>query len=354
MKICFIAGTLGLGGAERQLYYMIKTLTEHHVPCQVLCLTRGEIYEERIRALGVPVIWVGQSSNRAFRLWRIMTEVRKLRPDIVQSAHSYTSLYATIAAKACRRIDIAAIRNQGLEEYTDHGILGKISLRLCSNIVGNSKSALNSIKTKYKSKSTYILENVVDCAAFHPRDILSKNKQPRLISIGRLVAQKRHDLFLKTVALVRDSVPKASGTIVGSGPLLNDLTNLAHLLNLQDCVRFAGSTDSVVDYYHNTDILVLTSDYEGTPNVVLEAMACGLPVITTRVGGISDLVIDGKTGFIVDCGDVETLAQRVIQLAEDIELRKRMGQAAREEIVRYYSLDTLYEKLVAIYQSVSI
>ena len=114
LKISFVAGTLGKGGAEQQLFYCLKTLKGLGADVTLLCLTRDEFWEKPISALGIPVTWVGKNPNRSARALRIAAEARRIRPQIVQSQHFYTNLYAMAAAKASGAIDVGVARS-GLE-----------------------------------------------------------------------------------------------------------------------------------------------------------------------------------------------------------------------------------------------
>lgn len=353
-RVCFIAGTLGRGGAERQLYYMLKVLSEKGIDCRVLSLTRGEAYEEKIAALGVPVVWVGQASSPFARFWGIINQARTWQPDIIQSAHSYTSLYAIVAALVCQKVSITAVRNQGLQEFLGLGLWGRLSLALSQNIAGNSHQAIHSIKERFPTKRVFLLNNIVDCATFHPSGTASKQteKTIHVLTCGRLVSQKRQDVFLKAFALAKRLSPDLRASIVGSGPLHDNLVALAKELNIQDHVTFVESTEKIVDYYRNTHIFVLTSDYEGTPNVVLEAMACGLPVVATAVGGITELVRDKETGYLVPPGDFRQIADYIVTLAKSSALRKQQGSAARAVIEAEYCLSSLGDRLLELYATI--
>src|SRR5213593_4389041 len=130
MKVSFVAGTLGQGGAERQLFYMVKALVETGARPRVLCLTRGEFWEERITSLGVPVTWVGERPSRLARTRAIVAELKRERPDILQSQHFYTNLYVVAAARVLGVREIGAIRCNAAWEVSDLGdTLGRLSLR---------------------------------------------------------------------------------------------------------------------------------------------------------------------------------------------------------------------------------
>lgn len=353
-KICFIAGTLGRGGAERQLFYILSSLIEKNIDCRVLCLTHGEPYEKKIRDLGIPVIWVGRAGFPLVRFFTIIDQVRRWQPDIVQSAHSYTSLYAIVAALACRKVGVAAMRSQGLEEYLKLGLWGKLSLLLSKNIVGNSRQAVDSLRMRFPAKQILLLNNAVDCAAFSPNGIAASQSEKvvHVLACGRLVSPKRLDIFLKAFALAREFSPRLRASIVGDGPLRDDLITFAKQLNIQDHITFVVGTDKVADYYRKAHVFVLASDYEGTPNVVLEAMACGLPVIATAVGGVKELVRHEKTGYLVPTGDFKQIADHVVTLAGSSELREQQGKIARSIVEEEYCLSSLGDRLLELYATI--
>jgi len=125
LEVCFLAGTLGRGGAERQLTYMLRALGSAGASTRVLCLTDGEPFQREIEALGVGVEWVGPSGSRAARLYRIIQALRRRPADILQSVHFYTNLYATVAARVVGICDIGAIRNDlSSEELKENGLAG--------------------------------------------------------------------------------------------------------------------------------------------------------------------------------------------------------------------------------------
>ena len=143
LRVCFLAGTLGQGGAERQLFYMLRALKNIGTDAMLLTLTSGEFWEESIRALEIPVIWVGRTPSRLARLWEIASAVRKWNPQLIHSQHSYTNPYATATGRTLGIPAIAAIRNDFISEiqgdgavarrwgYRHAGVVAANSTRLC-------------------------------------------------------------------------------------------------------------------------------------------------------------------------------------------------------------------------------
>jgi len=356
LRICFIAGCLGQGGAERQLYYMLRALRSEGVAPNLLSLTKGEYWEEKIRELGVPVTWVGRRSSRLGRLAQIISTARKHKPEIIQSQHFFTNLYAVGTARALRIREIGAIRNNVASEVRSNGpLLGRLSVRMPHVLAANSRQA---VKTAVelgvpKSRLEY-LPNAVDTDAFEPPAAGRPGTEPlRLLCVGRLVPQKRVDVFLEAVARLRNhSEAPVEAVIIGDGPDRAGLERQAAELDLlPETVEFRGAISDMAAVYEESDILVLTSDWEGTPNVLLEAMACGLPVVATRVGGVPDLVREGVTGFCAEPGDVDTLVDHLSRLCRRAELRAECGRQARQHVLENHSCTRLSACLQSLYEA---
>ena len=141
MKVCFVVGTLARGGAEKQLVFMLQALQKLGIESEVLCLTRGEPYEEEINDLGFQVRHVGASKNRLSRLANIVRALRESRPDIVQSSHFYTNLYAGAAGKLLRIPSIGAVRSDLIYEIQSHRVTGKLQVSLPDMLITNSDAA---------------------------------------------------------------------------------------------------------------------------------------------------------------------------------------------------------------------
>jgi glycosyltransferase involved in cell wall biosynthesis len=352
LKVCFIAGTLGQGGAERQLFCILDVLRQNGAQPRLLSLTQGEFWEERIRELGVPITWVGQSGSKLARLRRIITETRRHRPDVLQSQHFFTNLYTVAAARMLNIPEIGAIRSDGINDVRSNGrVLGSMSLRMPKLIAVNSRTALrNAISLGVPPGRLQFLPNVVDTEHFNPL-LRTESNKVRLVTVGRLVAPKRVDRFLSVLARVkRETAVALTATIVGDGTDRKELERQAVDLGLgPETLRFAGTVADVASAYNDADIFVLTSDHEGTPNALLEAMASGLPVVATRVGGVPELVRNGETGYLADPQNESEMVRGLISLIQDRGLRIALGHNAREYVAQNHSTIGLTDGLKAIY-----
>ncbi len=354
LNICFLAGTLGQGGAERQLFYILKTLYERKARVRLLSLTSGEFWEKRLCDAGVPVEWVGKSQSRLARLKNIIAVLRRERPDIVQSQHFYVNPYAAAAARWTGLKSIGAIRSDMLNEvHLENETISKWGLKHCGVVAANSKPALErALEFGLPRNKLTLLPNVVDTDEFQP-DPRPVNGAFTILGVGRLVPSKRYDRLLAVTARLKQiCLAPVKLVLAGDGPARKDLEQQAKALRLMPTVEFLGQRTDLPAVYNSASVLAITSDYEGTPNVALEAMACGLPVISTNVGGMSDLIEDGVNGYLARRQDEEKLADRMKTIAEDPALLKRMGANARAYVVGNYSLKRLPHYLEDLYGNV--
>jgi glycosyltransferase involved in cell wall biosynthesis len=169
--------------------------------------------------------------------------------------------------------------------------------------------------------------------------------------IGRMTAVKRLPDVLEAFRRVRDRGIDATLCLVGAGPDRDEVERLASRLGLMRHCLFVGYQRDVAPYYAFFDAFLLPSANEGTPVVAIEALAAGVPVVATAVGGVADVVEDGVDGFLAEPGDVEALADRLVRLAEDRELRARMGAAGRVRVPERYAVERLIDDTDRLYRS---
>jgi len=193
-----------------------------------------------------------------------------------------------------------------------------------------------------------LIRNGVDGARFAPRATRVRDGTPFVGYVGRLSPEKNPPLFLKTAALVLARHPQARFVVIGDGPMRAELEALAGELAMGHAIAFHGECENMPERYRNLDVLVATSWHEGTPLAVLEAMASGLPVVATDVGGVPELVASGVTGWLAAPGDEAALAERVIALLRSPETMCRFGEAARVRATTSFSLDEQVQRTATL------
>ncbi len=355
LRIAYVAGTLGQGGAERQLFYAVQALAQSGAAVQVLSLDQGGFWEKPIRELGATVTWIGQDRCRLKRLIRIVKHLKRQPVDILQSQHFYTNVYASLAALFLNGKAIGALRSNGYFEVTESGRIGGwINLHLPKILAANSQSSIQyATRHGIPSSRLFFLPNVVDTERFKPGG--ASESPITLLTVGRLTREKRFDRFISLVHRLRSERGlDVRGWIVGPTradqklrPVLEQQARELGLL--PEYLQFRGSIADMPSIYRQATIFVLTSEHEGTPNVLLEAMAAGLPVIATSVGGVPEIVQHGRTGFLVPQEDAEAPLDAISQLVSDPSLRTEMGTRARAYVEDIHSVHRLPAHLNDLY-----
>jgi glycosyltransferase involved in cell wall biosynthesis len=204
-----------------------------------------------------------------------------------------------------------------------------------------------------------VIRNGVDLARFQTgnrlggRQALGLEASDFVIgTVGRLVPVKDQATLLEDIALVRREIGTCKAVIVGDGPLDAPLKRQATQLGIADCVVFTGHRHDVQDLLAAFDLFVLSSSSEGLSNVILEAMACSLPVVATDVGGSGELVDQARTGLLVEPGSPAALSAALITLGRDPQRRQAMALAARDRVEREFALEKMIQRYQQLYLEV--
>jgi glycosyltransferase involved in cell wall biosynthesis len=204
---------------------------------------------------------------------------------------------------------------------------------------------------RFPPHKVFVIPNGVDTQRFRPlppnptlrAELGLPLRAPIAGTVARLRSEKNIELLLAAAQHIRQSNPCAHFLIVGDGPQRAELEALAVTLGLADCTRFVGARQDVPELLSLMDVFLLTSHVEANPVSILEAQACGKPVVATRVGSVSETVIDGELGCLVDPGDATAIAERTLNLFGDKRLATRVGFMARKNVITHSSLDRMVE-----------
>ena len=201
---------------------------------------------------------------------------------------------------------------------------------------------------------TRILEipNGIEVGTFGPKADYRLHDPVTLLFVGRLHPQKRLDLLLPAFRQAKLARPKLTWRLllVGDGPLRESLKIMAQELDSDDEVIFCGKTNDVPSYLALADIFILPSCGEGMSNALLEAMTYGLPCLVSRDAGNMDIICHDENGLLVDCENSDTLAQTIVNLADNCEWRERLGQTARRTVKDRFAMKRVIEQYIALYQ----
>jgi glycosyltransferase involved in cell wall biosynthesis len=359
LRVAFVAGTLGQGGAEVQLVRMAAGLQAAGVSVRVFSLRRGEHHVRSLRELGIEPVWCGSSPLPPVRAAVLAARMLPFRPHVVQAAHFYVNLYAAGAAAACRAVSIGAMRSDLEYERASAGRWTERLLHAPGDLIVNSWAAREQVASAGREPDrVHVIPNALALPGSEPAAAAAPGQAPSLslgpgpiaIVVGSLSPVKRVDRFLHGLKAAQQEAGDLRGLIVGDGPQRGNLEAMARALGLgpRD-VQFVGAQPDITPWLRCAAFLVLTSEHEGCPNAVLEAMQAELPVLATPVGDVPRLVAEGQTGFLLPADDVSALGSLMVRLAGDAGLRAQMGAAAGRIARGFEGTERLAEQLLAVY-----
>lgn len=353
-RLLYLVGQLGLGGLERQLFCLIESMDrrQYQPVVAVWGNSPNDHYVPLIRALDVPVVTLGTKPSRLAKLRALSSLVTELRPEVIHSYSFYTNVIAWWVARGAVAIPIGSVQSNFIAERQNNWkLLGRLSARWPSAQIFNSSTAAQNAKrvaTFFRPDRSYVVKNGVDLRTFLPQ---RPPERGYILAVGSLLPVKRWDRLLRAVACLREKGLELEVLHAGSGPMREELEGMAKQLHVEHVFRFLGSRHDIPNLLAGARFLVHTSDVEGLPNVVLEAMACGRAVVATDAGDIPHLIDDGKTGFVVPRRNEPALANRLATLVADPELSRRMGEAGRIKAERDFSLERLISETFAVYRA---
>jgi len=361
IKISYIIEQLAKGGAERQLFELVKGIDRNRFIPMVICLSQGGYWAAEIRKLNIQVIELPTGKKREFAiLFKLVKLLKATQPDLVHTYLWSANTYGRIAAILSKVPTIIASERNLTEIGKDKNIymicIDRLLALFSNGIICNSNKASESLINNYSfdPEKVFTVHNGIDIDNFLKRTMISSRKklaQKVVGTIGRLFPQKNYRLFLDVAKIVLDRFEDESikFLIIGEGPLRNELVMYSKDLGIGDFLIFTGEREDIPQLLKNMDIFVMTSIYEGLPNAIIEAMASGLPVITTDVGGNGELVIDGETGFLCQTNDKVLIASRVIDLINDEMKARRMGEHGKKRILNEFGVEKMVKDTEQIY-----
>ncbi len=349
LRVAIVTASTGFGGAEKQMYYQARSLIGVGAQVRLFSFMESGVHSRALHDYGVETEVLGD--NRTVRLARLIRALMSFRPNVIQSIHAYTNVYSAIAGKIVGAVSIGGLREDVDRHFRSNPRFGRHLLRATDAIIVNSLRALNQLCARkiIDASRCYYLPNVIDLT-LPPMRSREDSAACTCISAGRLIHSKRFDLFLEALAAARKEGSFLRGVIAGDGPEAQSLLDLSELLGLTpNEVSFPGMVSNLQSALAQGDIFLLCSESEGTPNVVIEAMAAGMPVITTPAGDAADLVRQAKAGIVVPFGDLKALVSAITLLARAPSLRVELGESGRRYIARHHNAADLAGRLLAVY-----
>ena len=361
------------GGLENYSYNIAKILVEKRHDITVLCSNHEKENKEEIiddiRVIRLRPDYILSNTPIRFDLFFTISKLVKENNFDLINAHTPVPFYADIAAMVSKRYKIPFVLTYHAGSLMKDRIfidaiakiyqltIEKFTLARANRTITVSEFVKNNYLKEYKEK-VCIISPGVDTGRFKP----SKNKIEKIPNNILFVAQlvKGHewkglDYLLESINLIKEDIENIKLTVVGSGNYINHYKDKVNELRIKDNVIFKGrvSDDELVKEYQKANILVLPSysNAESFGIVNLEAMACGIPIVASKIGGVPDVVKEGENGLLVPPRDSEALADAIIYLLENEDIREKMGKNGREK-VEDYSWGRIAEETERVYKRV--
>jgi L-malate glycosyltransferase len=355
------------GGLEKQAFLLAKALAEegHSIIVVARRFDAGQKAIERAHGLEVVRLSFGPGVLRVFDgvyqlLIPFLMFLRRNEFDIV---HIHTikiaGLIALLTAKILRKKTIQKIPNVGFSGIFESWkmLLGAIRSRIftsfADSIVAMSENSLQAMKSVgYPESRIFRITNGVVPENVVSKDVTRKEECLNIIFLGRLAPKKGILDLLDAWELILSACGKATAelNIFGQGPMERQIKKIIAAKSLTGSVHMCGHTNDVKSVLAAADILVLPSYEEGNPNSVLEAMAAGLPIVSTKVGGTANLVGAAGGAFLCEPGDIRGLSEILLRLVRDKNMRLETGRNMRERILKHFSIAEIKNKYVLAYR----
>lgn len=350
LKVCHVSLTLKTGGLER----ILADLARHHSPerCEPTFLALRDVgrFADEIRGCGRPVAQL-KNQSRFGGLREMATFFRDQQFDVVHTHNTYPHLYATLAA---RWAGVPVVVQTRHGQRAGHGWKSSLQYRWAAKwvdrIVAVSDDAARLCVTADFIPANKVVRiwNGIDLSQFRftgPRDELTA------IAVARLSAEKDFPTLLQAMSLVLPREPKLKLRIVGDGPERSKLEALSEALQLRDNVEFLGERHDVPALLAQSGFFVTSSLTEGISLTLLEAMAVGLPVVATEVGGNPEIVIEGETGRLSPAANPRALADAIVRMCEERSQWRGYGLSGCERVARHFEVRRMATDYEDLYQT---
>jgi len=364
--VCFVAPELDrIGGYELATLALARALRERGISVMVVTITRGGLDAAegadliRIRVRGKHTLF-----STFPRLFTVLARERSRYSIIHCSTFGYMSGLAVLAGRILGRPTLLRVATENDVREFAEGRHWKYRLffwllRGAAGVIAPSAALRDELlRAGFSPERIVCFANAVDVHRFRParptekaeaKSALGLPKDTAVIgTVARLVQRKGIDVLLRAFEIVCHN-HRAHLIIVGDGPLGEELRALAHELRIEDSISWFGFQADPVKWLEAMDVFAFPSRLEGVPNAVLEAMAAGLPIVATTIGGVVDILEEGRTGFLISPDDPDALAAALDRLLRNAPLRADLGYHARKRAVEIFSLSDNISRLTDLY-----
>jgi len=362
-KIMIVVTSMGIGGLETYIVNFLSAIVRKKYDITIIFTNKKDNwYKKELDELGVKTMFCPNAYSQIGYIYRIYKIIKELKIDAVCDFRNDFAAPTLLAAKMCGiKSRVAMYRNTGkgfqpsLLKNIYSNIIHQCTKHLATKIIGNTTKVLDSFypNRKENDKKYVVVNNGVDLNKFSP-DISGQSVRNELgIStdafvvghVGRFHPQKNHITMLKTFARLIKEAGKAHLLFVGEGPLRGEIEGTIAELKISESVTLAGNRRDVPELLAAMDIFFFPSLNEGLPNALIEAMACGIPIVASNIKEIKEILPSDIYGQLYDCKDVESFISALKSLYLDESKRNKLGACGREWIVKNFSIEVSAENL---------
>jgi glycosyltransferase involved in cell wall biosynthesis len=355
MRIVQLVETLVIGGLERIAVDLARAQKRAGHSPMLYCMFMGGPLADEARAAGIPVTEFHKEPG--FSVKMIFMLARQLRRDAADVVHTHNPGVHHYGAVSAWMAGVPAVVNTRHGPTTSFGRAyqerySRAVMPLTDRVVFVCEDSRRYLVEKrgLPSRKSAVIINGIELRAFleNPAAPMSAAPRVRFGAVGRMVPVKAHSILIDAFAQLRGKLPDAELRIVGGGPLEGELKEQTRKAGLNGHIRIEGFIQHIADVLQELDIFVMSSTSEGLPLVILEAMAAGLPVVSTRIGGVPEVAPEGDVSVLCAPGNASELAEAMYKAATACDLA-RMGKRAREMAIAKFSLDQMWRSYEAVY-----
>ena len=342
-RLVFLLEELKFGGTQRQALALARRLDPDRFQVEIWSLAGGNDLAPVAAEWRIPVVWLGRGDwVGPANFGKFWLRLKRAQADLLVLFTALPNIWGRVlGCLAGAPLIVGNIR--GNTPYRQHE---RWLWPLADHLVCNNEAVRTRLTKSYRIPPARLslIYNGVDTNFFRPGALAQTGGRLKVLSVARMVPDKDHATLVRAFQLVSGAHPGAELWMVGEGPRKSAIEGLAARLLLPGRVRFLPGQADLRPLFQEADLLVLSSVTEALPNVVLEAMACGLPVVATRVGGLPELVVSGETGWLAPPRNPAALAGAIGQLLGDPDTRRTFGRAGRERVVKEFALEAMVRR----------
>jgi L-malate glycosyltransferase len=353
LPVAFLMTSFEPGGTERQMIELARRLDPSRWRVHIACFRAAGTWFGRVAEAAASVAEFPVTSYRQpdtlRQMWAFARWCRDNRIAIVHTTELYSNIFGLPAAAIGRvPVRVGNRREINPDKTPAQIALQRAAYGCAHKVVANSRAAADRLLLeRVPARKVAVVPNGLDFAQFRPR--VPRRPLRKVIIVANLRPEKGHDVLMDAAVEVLRRFPDAHFDLAGGGPELETLLARADARRMSHAFTFLGHRDDVAVCLNANDIFVLPSRSEAFPNAVLEAMAAGMPIVASGVGGILELIDHERTGLLAPAGDPHALADRLCRLMGDAALGARLGDAARADAEARFSFDRMVAAFEFVY-----